>query len=271
VTGASLSDQAAALLGAVRARRPLVHLFANFVTMQMVAGITRAVGALPVMALSREDAEQTAARADALVLSLGTPTPERLEAMRAAGLRAASRDIPVVLDPVGAGATEFRDAAVRRLLDSVPVAVIRANRGEAAALVGRPGRVRGVESDTRADDDGATLAAALAAAYGCVAAVTGPEDYVAGPARLVRIEHGHPWLAAISGAGCMVTALMGAFCAVTADRFAAAASTLACFGLAAEEAARHAAGPGTMIPALIDAVYHLDPAQVRTAPRLKEL
>lgn len=238
--------------------------------MQDVARATRAVGALPVMALAGPDAEEIAEQADALVLSLGTPTADRLDAMHAAGRRAAARAVPIVLDPVGAGATTFRTTAARGLLAHLPVAVIRANRGEAAALLGQAGRVRGVESVAPEPNAAATLASRLAAAYGGVAAVTGPSDAVADPKRAVIIEHGHPWLAAVSGAGCMVTALVGAFCAVGGDRLAAAAAALVCFGVAAEIAARRAAGPGTLVPALLDALYHLDVERTRHPLRVKE-
>lgn len=267
---AEVAEQVPALLAAVRSRRPLVHIFANFVTMQDVARATRAVGALPVMALAGPDAEEIAEQADALVLSLGTPTADRLDAMHAAGRRAAARAVPIVLDPVGAGATTFRTTAARGLLAHLPVAVIRANRGETAALLGQAGRVRGVESVAPEPDAAATLASRLAAAYGGVAAVTGPSDAVADPKRAVIIEHGHPWLAAVSGAGCMVTALVGAFCAVGGDRLAAAAAALVCFGVAAEIAARRAAGPGTLVPALLDALYHLDVERTRHPLRVKE-
>jgi hydroxyethylthiazole kinase len=266
----TLAGQAAALLEAMRTRRPLVHHIANLVTIQAVASVTRALGALPVMALAAEEVGEVAAAAQALVLSLGTPTPERLTAMRVAGREAASRGLPIVLDPVGAGATRYRDAAAEALLEDLVVSVIRANRGEAAALLGRPDHIRGVEAVHADGLDGAALAATLAAARGAVAAITGPHDHVAGGGRLVAVENGHPWLQAVSGSGCMATAVVAAFCAVGPDLVAAAAAGLACFGLAAERAAPHARGPGTLVPALLDALFHLTPADLETGARLRE-
>ncbi|MDI6773689.1 MAG: hydroxyethylthiazole kinase, partial [bacterium] len=169
-----LGDRAAVLLAALRKQRPLVHHLTNFVTMQAVASATRALGALPVMAMAGDDAEEVAAAADALVLNLGTPTPERLEVMLAAGRVATVRSIPIVLDPVGAGATRYRTVAAGRLLDELRVTVVRANPGEAAALLGRSGFVRGVETvepagsaagsvvESAGAGDAAVLAAALA-------------------------------------------------------------------------------------------------------------
>lgn len=279
---AYFGDLSAVLLAAVRKQRPLVHHLANFVTMQAVAGATRAVGALPVMAMAGDDAEEVAAAADALVLNLGTPTPERLEVMFAAGRMATVRGIPIVLDPVGAGATRYRTVAAGRLLDELRVTVVRANPGEAAALLGRSGFVRGVESAVESAGpagagDVAAMAAALARERGCVAAVTGACDHVADAGRILVVENGHPWLAAIPGAGCMVTGVIGAFCAAArsvpdgAGPLLAAASALACFGVAAEIAAGHARGPGTLAPALLDALYNLTPDQLRQTARVREI
>jgi hydroxyethylthiazole kinase len=275
------------LLAAVRARHPLIHHLASFVTMQAVASATRALGALPVMAMARDDADAIAGQADAVVISLGTPTPDRIDAMLATGHRAAARGIPIVLDPVGAGATPLRTALAGRLLREVPVAVIRANRGEAAALLGYEGMVRGVETITvkraagsgeasaeesaRTRADAGALAAALAGQYRCVAAVTGPNDYVAGAGRILEISNGHPWLAAASGTGCMATAVVGAFCAVGSDHALAAAAGLACFGVAAEVAARHARGPGTLIPAVFDALFLITPEAAQQAARVRDV
>ncbi|MDQ7859931.1 MAG: hydroxyethylthiazole kinase [Armatimonadota bacterium] len=264
------ASRAAALLETLRARRPLVHVIANLVTMQAVASATRAVGALPVMALAVEEAGEVACGADALVLSLGTPTRDRLAAMRVAGREAARRSVPVVFDPVGAGATRYRRAAAAALLDELPIAVIRANRGEAAALLGRPPRLRGVETVAPEQLDGAALAMALAQARGTVAAITGAHDHIAAAGKLLVVENGHRWLEATSGSGCMATAVAAAFCAVGTDYALAAAAALACFGLAAERAAARAGGPGTLVPALLDALFHLSPADLDAGARLKE-
>ncbi len=270
-----IGDSAATLLEAVREQRPLVHHLANFVTMQAVAGATRAIGALPVMAMSPEDAEEVAATADALVLSLGTPTPERLEVMLSTGRIAGLRGVPIVLDPVGAGATRYRTAAAGRLLDELHPTAVRANAGEAAALLGQGGLVRGVEYVGAAEPGG--LAAALARERACVAAVTGACDFVADTDRVLGVENGHPWLAAIPGAGCMTAGVIGAFCAVARTQpeapgfLLAAACALVCFGVAAEIAADYARGPGTLAPALLDALYYLTPEQVRQEARVREL
>lgn len=270
-----LNDRASALLVALREQRPLVHHLTNYVTMQAVASATRAIGALPVMAMWGEDAQEVAANAAALVLNTGTLAPERLEAMFAAGRVAAVRGIPIVLDPVGAGATRYRTIAAGRLLDELRVTVVRANPGEAAALLGQSGLTRGV--DSMGEVNAADLAAALARERGCVAAVTGAHDHVAAAARVLVVENGHPWLQAVPGTGCMVSGIIGAFCAAARSMpddegpLVAAASALACFGLAAEIAAGHSLGPGTLAPALLDALYHLTPEQLRQSARVRDI
>jgi hydroxyethylthiazole kinase len=258
-------------LASVRARRPLVHHLANFVTMQLVASATRALGALPVMAMAPRDAEEMVDHADVLVLSLGTPTDERVQAMFAAGRRAADRAIPIVLDPVGVGTTRFRTEVAERLFGGLPIAVVRANRGEAAALAGKAGQVRGVEAEVGAMADPQVLSTTLARQRHCIAAVTGPVDYIAGEAGAVAVSNGHPWLESVTGAGCVATAVVGAYCAVLGDHFAATAAALACFGAAAEAAARESRGPGTLVPALLDVLHHLTPDAARQAAKVEDL
>lgn len=251
---------AGALLARVREARPLVHHITNTVTQNDVANATLAIGAAPVMAQAPEEVEAMVAQARALVLNMGTPTVERVETMLRAARRANAVEIPIVLDPVGAGATPFRTAQIERLLSEARVACIRGNIGEIAALAGRPGAVRGV--DALEAGGGAELPAALAVRRRCAVAATAAVDVVTDGTRLVRLAHGHPWLRQITGSGCMATACIGAFAAVEADALAAAVAGLACFEIAAEQAAKTAAGPGSFHVALFDALAALDPATV---------
>src|SRR5438128_11823084 len=130
----------------VRERKPLVHQITNYVVMNETANATLALGALPVMAHAREEAEEMVTLAGALVLNIGTLSSHWVEAMLAAGKAANARDVPVVLDPVGAGATRYRTETAKRILEAVKVTVLRANQGEVATLVGVEAEVRGVES-----------------------------------------------------------------------------------------------------------------------------
>src|ERR1700759_269034 len=132
-------------LRALRARKPLVHQITNYVVMNETANATLALGALPVMAHAREEVEEMARIAGALVLNIGTLSPLWVEAMLLAGRAANAAGVPVVLDPVGAGATTYRTETAKRILDEVDVAVLRGNAGEVATLVGVDAEVRGVE------------------------------------------------------------------------------------------------------------------------------
>jgi hydroxyethylthiazole kinase len=251
---------AAALLARVREARPLVHHITNTVTQNDVANATLAIGAAPVMAHAPEEVEAMVAQARALVLNVGTPTVAVVDAMVRAARRANAEGIPIVLDPVGVGATPFRTAQVERLLGEARMACVRGNAGEIAALAGRPGMVRGVDAVSGGGAD--SLAAALAVRLRCAVAATAKVDVLTDGERLVRLAHGHPWLGRITGSGCMATACVGAFAAVERDPLAAAVAGLACFEIAAEQAARTAAGPGSFRVALFDALAALDPATV---------
>jgi hydroxyethylthiazole kinase len=268
LTRTSSLDPAAAgtLLARVRETRPLIHHITNTVTQNDVANATLAIGAAPVMAHAPEEVEAMVAQARALVLNVGTLTAAAVDAMVCAARRANAEGIPVVLDPVGVGATPFRTAQVERLLGEARVACVRGNAGEIAALAGRPGMVRGVdavsEGGADAARDPAGLASALAVRLRCAVASTAKVDVLTDGARLVRLAHGHPRLAQITGSGCMATACIGAFAAVEADALAAAVAGLACFEIAAEQAATTAAGPGSFRVALFDALAALDPATV---------
>jgi hydroxyethylthiazole kinase len=242
----------------LRERKPLVHQITNYVVMNETANATLALGALPVMAHAREEVEEMAAVAGAVVLNIGTLSPHWVEAMIAAGRAANERGVPVVLDPVGAGATSYRTETARRILDEVDVTVLRGNAGEVATLVGVDAEVRGVES-IGAGTDSADLARTAASRLGLVASVTGAVDHVSDGDAVVAVANGHPLLASITGTGCMSSAVTGCFLAVTDSPFDGAVGALVAFGVAGEDAASVAAGPGSFHVALYDALAALDP------------
>ena len=252
----------------LRDAKPLVHQITNYVVMNETANATLALGALPVMAHAREEVAEMVRLAGALVLNIGTLSPEWVDAMLIAGRTANEAGVPVVLDPVGAGATTYRTETAQRILDEVDVAVLRGNAGEVATLVGVAAEVRGVESIGSAAG-AAELAQRAGAELGLVASVTGPVDHVSDGERTVAIANGHPLMAAITGTGCMSTALTGCFVAVNADRpLDGAVEALVAFGVAGEDAAAEARGPGSFHVALYDALAALDPATLDARARL---
>jgi hydroxyethylthiazole kinase len=250
-----------ATLAAIREGKPLVHNITNYVVMNETANAILALGALPVMAHARNEVEEMVGLAGALVLNIGTLEDAWVESMLLAGAAANAHGVPIVLDPVGAGATRYRTETAKRLLDTLDVAVLRGNAGEVGTLVGAAAEVRGVES-IDAGADAAELARDAAGTLGVVAAVTGAVDHVSDGARTIAIANGHPLLASITGTGCISTALTGCFLAANDDPLKAAAEALVALGVAGEDAAEGAAGPGSFHVRLYDALAALDPASL---------
>ncbi len=258
----------AASLAAIRAGHPLVHQITNYVVMNETANITLAIGASPVMAHALGEVEEMAGYAGALVLNIGTLSPEWVEAMVLAGRAANRHGAPVVLDPVGAGATRMRTGACRRILAEVAVAIVRGNAAEVSALIGATAEIRGVDSVSAGDS--AALAAAAAQTLGCTVAVTGPVDHVAGPGGSAAVSNGVAILGQVTGTGCMSTALCGCFAAVNRDDpLRAATEALAAFGVAAEHAVVGARGPGSFHVNLYDCVAGLDAETLDSEARIE--
>ena len=255
-------------LRTIRERKPLVHQITNYVVMNETANATLSLGALPVMAHAPQEVEEMASVAGALVLNIGTLSAPWIESMLLAARAANRAGAPIVLDPVGAGATRLRTETAKRLLDEAEIAVVRGNAAEIATLAGREAEIRGVES-IGATDSGAELARVAAIALGTVAAVTGPVDHVSDGESSLAVANGHELLATVSGTGCMSTAMTASFVAAKPDApLEAAAEALAAFGVAGEDAAAQARGPGTFHASLYDALYNLDPATLGGRSRI---
>jgi hydroxyethylthiazole kinase len=258
----------AGLLAAVRSHRPLVHHITNSVTINDCANITISAGAAPVMAEAPEEVAEMVSAAGALVLNIGTLSQGQVDAMLIAGRRANVLGIPVILDPVGAGATRFRTETAWRLLDSLDVAVLKGNAGEIGVLAGTGGSVRGVDSGGIAGDPVETVRE-CARATGTVVAMTGPVDVVAEDRRVFLVGNGNPMMDRLSGTGCMAASVTGAFAAVADDYAVSSAAALAAFGLAGERAAAGARGPYSFRTALFDELSVLTPGDLAEHARLE--
>ena len=248
----------------VAATRPLIHHITSAVAANDVANVTLAFGARPVMAEAPEEVAEIAAAAGALVLNLGMLSLTKIEAMLIAGRAAAAQNTPIVLDPVGAGATHLRTATALRLLAELPITVVRGNRGELGALVGM-GVASGV--DAIGSEEPEPIARAVAERFGVVAAVTGAIDLVVGEQAAFAVHNGHALLTWITGSGCMASAAIGIFLTTGADTTVQTALALAVYGLAAERAAASVGGaaipgPGAFRERLIDAVASLATAGI---------
>lgn len=264
------AQRAGKALELIRVKRPLVHHITNMVVMNDTANVTLHVGALPVMAHAPQEVAEMAGLAGALVLNIGTLTSEWVESMLIAGRRSNEREIPIVLDPVGAGATKLRTESSLRLLSELQIAVLRGNAGEIGAVAGTGGEVRGVESIRGLDNPVAT-AMTLARQYKTVVAITGVRDILSDGERVLGVDNGHSLLSTNTGTGCMSTAIIGAFCAVEQDFLIAAAAALACYGLSAEMAAKEAKGPASFKVALLDSLYNMTPARLTEGAKIIDL
>jgi hydroxyethylthiazole kinase len=233
-------------LQAVRERAPLVHSITNFVAMNFNANALLAVGASPVMAHAREEVIDMVGIAQALVLNIGTLEPAWIDAMRIALPAARARQIPVVLDPVGAGATPYRNAALAELLQAGAPTIVRGNGSEIMSVAGLAASTRGVDS-AASSNEAVEAARALARDLGAVVCVSGADDHVVDASgRLATLSNGHPWMTRVTGVGCCASALVGAFAAVQADPWRATVSAMACLGVVGEMAVERtqAAGAG---------------------------
>ncbi len=251
------ASAATVALERITATKPLIHQITNVVVTNDSANLTLGYGALPVMAYAPEEVAEMAALSQALVLNIGTLSAGEIAAMLLAGRAAAGAGVPIVLDPVGAGATQFRTDSALRLLHELPITVLRGNRGEIGALIGS-GAVRGVEAV--GTEDPRAVATAAAETFGVTTVVTGAIDVIVSGDRVLEVHNGHPLLGAITGSGCMSTAAIGIMLAAggqEGDPATQAALGLATYGLATERAAEGSPGPGTFRARLLDEVAAL--------------
>lgn len=250
--------------------RPLVHHVTNYVTVNLVANVTLSTGALPVMAHAVDEVAEMSAAASALVINIGTLDSSQIESALVAGESANENGRPIILDPVGAGATTLRTQTAERLLTELEISAVCGNAGEIATLAGLSAEVRGVES-LAGDAEEATVQAART--LGLTVSATGETDYVSDGTRTLAVENGHPLMGRIVGSGCASTAVVGCFAAVGGGDVETVAGALAYFGRSGEVAAERADGPGTFEPRLLDALAGLagDPSGLEDAVRVREL
>ena len=255
-------------LAFIRKNPPLIHNITNYVVMNYTANALLALGASPVMAHAPNEVEEMVGLAGALVLNIGTLEDDWIEAMILAGRAANKRGVPVVLDPVGAGATRLRTEAAGRLLKETRIAVIRGNASEVLALGGAATGARGVDSVDGAES-AAEIAAQLATDLKVTLAITGPVDLITRGEGLIRVKNGHPLMGRVTGTGCTATALIGAFLTAIPDTVDATAAALAFWGLCGERAGAAHAAPGSFMIGLLDALYEIQPEELDACASLE--
>jgi hydroxyethylthiazole kinase len=240
-----------------REQSPLIHHITNYVVMNNTANALLAIGASPVMAHSVEEVEEMVRIASSLVINIGTLSNKWIKGMFLAGKAAKRKGIPVILDPVGAGATTYRTDTCLALIKDCSPDIIRGNGSEIMALVNNNGQTRGVDSIS---SSGSALDSAvkLAQQTGAIVVVSGSTDYITDGEKVETVNQGSEMMTRVTGMGCTASALTGAFAAVNPDLFSASAHAMAIMGITGELAAKKAEGPGTMQLHFLDELYHLN-------------
>lgn len=263
-----MAKKAAENLEKLRSSKPLVHNITNFVVMNYTANALLACGASPVMAHAQEEVEEMAAFAGALVLNIGTLTPYWIDSMIKAGQKANEANIPIILDPVGSGATKLRTDSAKRLIDELEIRVVRGNASEVLSLAHEDSRTKGVDS-VHSVDDAAEAAVILAGELNTILAITGAVDLITDGKITYRVSNGHELMGYVTGTGCTATVIIGAFLTVDDNPVEATTTALAYFGLAGEKAAKHADAPGSFHIALLDALYTIDKKQMEEGAKIQ--
>jgi hydroxyethylthiazole kinase len=233
-----LINEIGGFLREIRSRQPLVHHITNYVTVNDCANIVLAIGASLIMADDIDEVKSIVSISSALVLNIGTLNGRTIESMIAAGQKANELNIPVIFDPVGAGASELRNRTTEKLMEKIKISVLRGNMSEIRFVAGLESETKGV--DVSASDLASgleirrELAANTAKKFTCVTAITGEKDIISDGGRELIIENGTKMLSNVTGTGCMCSSLVGAFCSVTRDYLIAAAGGILSVGIAGE-------------------------------------
>lgn len=268
------------LLKAVKEKNPLVHHITNYVTVNDCANITLAIGGSPVMADDIKEVRDMVSLASALVINIGTLNSRSVESMIGVGKRANELKIPVILDPVGAGATPYRTETAKRIINEVKLAVICGNLSEVKVLYGIEAKTKGVdvcESDSADDNeliDKKEMAKALANKLNTVVAITGAVDLITDGKTLYSVENGHKIMCKVTGTGCMCTSLIGSYLGAGDNELLAALAGVVSMGIAGEIAYegldKSKGGTGTLKVRILDAIYNLSETDIMKRSKINE-
>ena len=252
-------------------KSPLVHNITNYVTANDCANILLACGASPIMADDEAEVAEITSICDALVINIGTLNARTISSMLIAGKRANGLGHPVILDPVGAGASTLRTETAMKLIKEIKFSAIRGNASEIKILCGGSGESRGVDAATDDDTDAAEDAKRLANLTGAVVLVTGKTDFVTDGKKVAAISNGHPLMKKVTGCGCMLSSLLGGFCGANPDNiFDATVCAAAFMGLCGERAAENYVGTGTLRTGIIDEVSNMTAEKLNRGIKIEQ-
>ncbi|MCD9543408.1 hydroxyethylthiazole kinase [Photobacterium carnosum] len=257
-TSASLTESIIAALALVREQKPLVVNITNYVVMNNTANALLAIGASPIMAHSRQEMAEMMHIAGSLVINIGTLDSEWIERMLFAVEQANANNKPIVLDPVGCGASVLRTQTARTLAANANNLIIRGNASEIIALAGEASQTKGVDA-LDSSDTALAAAQALVTQYHANVVISGEVDYVVTASQTISLSNGHHMMPYVTGMGCSLTALTGAFAAIGETSGLAAT---AIYAIAGEIAAEQSAGPASLQLNIIDGLYHISAEQI---------
>jgi len=250
----------------LRAQAPLIHNITNYVVMNPTANALLSIGASPVMAHAKEEMEEMVSIASALVINIGTLSKKWIEAMHIAGKTAKNKGKPIILDPVGAGATSLRTNTTAELIESSNPTIIRGNASEILAVANAEMSTKGVDS-TAAANEAVEVAKELAKKTKAIVSISGKIDYVTDGDTIHEITNGHPLMGKITGTGCTASALTAAFASVNPDYLTAAAEAMIIMGIAGEMAGEEAEAPGSFQGKFLDALYKINSEDIKNRIR----
>lgn len=259
-------EKIVSMIGEVRKQVPLVHNMTNYVTVNDCANAVLAIGASPIMADDINETADITSIAKALVLNIGTLNERTIASMLVSGRKANELRIPVIFDPVGAGASALRNDTTKRILENVKVDIIRANLSEMSFIAGLKVATKGVDAaEEDADNDAVFVAKNVAKQYNCVTAITGKTDVVSDGERVAKLSNGVALLSKVTGTGCMTSALVGSFAGIVSgsgayDYFHAACAGITSMSVSGELAYQKSAqnGTGSFHISIIDYLSKMD-------------
>ncbi|MBM7602875.1 hydroxyethylthiazole kinase [Metabacillus crassostreae] len=261
-----------ATLTKVRKKNPLVHNITNVVVTNFTANGLLALGASPVMAYAKEEVADMAKIAGALVLNIGTLSNDEIEAMLIAGKSANEYGVPIIFDPVGAGATPYRTETSRRIVDELSISILRGNAAEVANVIGTEWAIKGVDAG-EGTGNVVELAQNAAKTLNTTVIITGKDDVITDGETTYLVHNGHPILTKVTGAGCLLSSIVGAFSAVEKDLLVASVSAITMYGVAAELAADQALdqGPGSFQVELLNKLASVSPGDIHQFAKVEKI
>lgn len=257
MNNANILALCATLWEKMRKEKPLVYHITNSVAITEQAHTTLTIGARPVMAYSPEETEEMCSISNALLLNIGTPSIQELYTMKKALKKANEKGIPVLLDPVGYGATEFRNKVVLDLLNSGSFTVIKGNGGEIAALSGISGAVSGVDSNLKEKSRLRDIVSGLAEKYKSIVIATDEEDILSDGTSCFSVKGGSKLLTYLTGSGCMVGSIISSILAVSTNYLEASLAGLMAMKVAGKKAEANSKGTGSFKLNLYDELFKL--------------